>query len=570
MEKFLKFIEKAATGIAAVIFFGISIYLLSISLLSTTVIDKSEHTLFKADNPIILIICTSIFILWAMIMYERVKISEKTKKIILIVAYCVVGIFAVVFVLTTQLTPRADQKQVLNIAAAFRNGDFSAMDKGGYLDKYPFQSRLVMVFYLLSFIFGKGNFVAIQLLNVIPFLFSAFFLGRIAKIIFKNDEVKFFSEIIFLFFVPLMCYVSFVYGNIGGLCLSLGAVYFEVKFFETEKILNMVLSAIFIAFAIILKPNFLIFLVAMVIFLVLDMVQKKKILKQSISILMVFALYLGFGFVCDFTVKTISKHELSSGIPNSAWISMGLQEGWKGPGWYTKDNIETYKETGYDTAKTKEIVNERISKSLKEFTSGERNALYFFSSKNASQWNDPTFQCVNLMQGHESDAQEEYNVAEYMYGKNATWLFEIFNIVHSILLFGILLWFVTERKNIDVNMLFLAVIFIGGFLFHSLWEAKAQYTVIFYVLAFPYSIMGYTKFIPKLSQFITAYGKSSKNLESKVNIKLTVAVLVYFVLIITIGFIKTEFTDNTLRFSGDEAEITEYFENLNVVQQIGK
>lgn len=566
MDKFLKFVEKASTIVVGVIFFIFSIYLLSISFLSTTVIDKSEKVLFKSDSPILLILCLMLFMFWLMVMYQKVKLSDKAKKIILYSAYALAGIFAVAFVLTTQLVPRADQKYVITIAEAFRNGDFSAMDKGAYLDKYPFQSRLVWVLYLLSFVFGKGNFVAIQLLNVVAFLFSAFFLGRIAKAVFKNDEVKFFTEIIFLFFVPLMCYVSFVYGNVGGLCLGLGAVYFELKFFESQKIIDMIISAVFISFAVLLKPNFLIFLVAMVIFLILDMVKKKKILKQGVSILILAALYFIVGFTADFTVKSISKRELSDGIPNTAWVALGLQEGWKGPGWYTRFSIDTYKENGYDTEKTKEAVLENISQSLDDFKSGKRDAVDFFARKTASQWNDPTFQCVNLMQGHESDVQEKFILPKFMYGENATWIFEIFNIVHTLMLFGILLWFVSEYKKLDVNMLILAVIFIGGFLFHLLWEAKAQYTVLFYVLIFPYCIMGYIKFIPKLSEFIKAYGKSTGSLKNKINIKKTVAVVVYLVLIIILGFMKTK----TLNFSGDEKKIEEYFNSLTVVQEIGK
>ena len=566
MDKFLKFVEKASTIVVGVIFFIFSIYLLSISFLSTTVIDKSEKVLFKSDSPILLIFCLMLFMFWLMVMYQKVKLSDKAKKTILYSAYALAGIFAVAFVLTTQLVPRADQKYVITIAEAFRNGDFSAMDKGAYLDKYPFQSRLVWVLYLLSFVFGKGNFVAIQLLNVVAFLFSAFFLGRIAKAVFKNDEVKFFTEIIFLFFVPLMCYVSFVYGNVGGLCLGLGAVYFEVKFFESEKITDMIISAVFISFAVLLKPNFLIFLVAMVIFLILDMVKKKKILKQGVSILILAALYFIVGFTADFTVKSISKRELSDGIPNTAWVALGLQEGSRGPGWYTRFSIDTYKENGYDTEKTKEAVLENISQSLDDFKSGKRDAVDFFARKTASQWNDPTFQCVNLMQGHESDVQEKFILPKFMYGENATWIFGIFNIVHTLMLFGILLWFVSEYKKLDVNMLILAVIFIGGFLFHLVWEAKAQYTVLFYVLIFPYCIMGYIKFIPKLSEFIKAYGKSTGSLKNKINIKKTVAVVVYLVLIIILGFMKTK----TLNFSGDEKKIEEYFNSLTVVQEIGK
>ena len=40
-------------------------------------------------------------------------------------------------------------------------------------------------------------------------------------------------------------------------------------------------------------------------------------------------------------------------------------------------------------------------------------------------------------------------------------------------------------------MLVLAMIFIGGFVFHMFWEAKCQYTISYFVLLIPFAAAGY-------------------------------------------------------------------------------
>ena len=44
--------------------------------------------------------------------------------------------------------------------------------------------------------------------------------------------------------------------------------------------------------------------------------------------------------------------------------------------------------------------------------------------------------------------------------------------------------------------------FIGGFLFHMLWEAKCQYTTSYFILLIPYSMRGYLQLSKIVQEFI--------------------------------------------------------------------
>ena len=74
----------------------------------------------------------------------------------------------------------------------------------------------------------------------------------------------------------------------------------------------------------------------------------------------------------------------------------------------------------------------------------------------------------------------------------------LFNILQSIILFGTLCYFVFDSKNASLSTLLPAVTFIGGFLFLLFWEAKAQYTILFFILLIPYSITGFQSLLHNL------------------------------------------------------------------------
>jgi len=52
-------------------------------------------------------------------------------------------------------------------------------------------------------------------------------------------------------------------------------------------------------------------------------------------------------------------------------------------------------------------------------------------------------------------------------------------------------WESQERGEPDRwGMLLPGIVFIGGFLFHLVWEAKGQYSVVYFMLLLPYAYLG--------------------------------------------------------------------------------
>ena len=132
---------------------------------------------------------------------------------------------------------------------------------------------------------------------------------------------------------------------------------------------------------------------------------------------------------------------------------------------------------------------------------------------------------------------------------------EIFNIVQSIVLLGTVLY-ILLNKSIDYKQLVFAVIFIGGFLFHIVWEAKCQYTVVYFVLLIPYCIQGLQLVVQEIMKLITL---PLQKINKK---KMFVSVVIIALLSLMLMQDNIVIT-KTLKFynAASEAEYNEYLKN---------
>ena len=68
----------------------------------------------------------------------------------------------------------------------------------------------------------------------------------------------------------------------------------------------------------------------------------------------------------------------------------------------------------------------------------------------------------------------------------------------TIILFGVTVYLIRDYKKIKGDKLIFILVFIGGFLFHIIWEAKCQYTITYFILLIPYSVKGYDLITKKI------------------------------------------------------------------------
>ena len=253
--------------------------------------------------------------------------------------------------------------------------------------------------------------------------------------------------------------------------------------------------------------NCLIYLAAIGCFLVYDGIkgllekEQGKRAGKSWLISFLFLAVMGVGVagtnvVVNSYVEHLSGYEMPEGQVMLSWVVMGLQEAPKGPGNYNGFNGNVYTKSNYDTELANELSKEALKAQLAWM--GEdpvNNGLVFFARKTAYQWNDPTFISLDRMAGRDSKIEMSPAVLSLIEGKGCTYLSIWLNIVQTLVLLGALFYLLFTCKKTKLYELIVCVVFLGGFLFHLVWESSASYAIPYYVLMIPYAAKGFTEYI---------------------------------------------------------------------------
>lgn len=420
--------------------------------------------------------------------------------------------FGSAYVLMTQFYPGSDPAKVYAIAKQWRQGDFSSFGEGEYLFCYPFQSGIVLFFYLLGFIFGADNYVGLQLVNV---FFLAVIYGLLAKISGLFYEVQDADRIGFgrkrrglqtavylalLVWTPLAFYVTYLYGILPGMALSLSAVYFAGKYLTARRYRYIAAASLCMGLATVIKMNCLIYLIAIACFLVYDAVELFFFAEGNargrwyVSLLFIVCMGLGVVFCTHLSnrlVERISGEKLAEGEVMLSWVVMGLQEAPLGPGGYNGYNGNVFTENEYDTERITEACLEDLSTIMTRMSENPLDeGVTFFARKTAFQWNDPTFICLDRTRGRKTQAEIPTWLKSLIEGKGSVRLSIFLNYMQTWILLGMLLYLFLRWKKGSLWELMGAVIFLGGYLFHMIWESSASYTIPYFALLIPYAVCG--------------------------------------------------------------------------------
>lgn len=481
-------------------FLGIILYLLFLSLVSTSMIDRKEHIYYLPDN----IWSNLIYLTGAIVAGSLLSQVGFVRKLMDRVngndrLFCALRrgmLFAMlaaasIWVLSTQYIPGADQFSVQAIAASFADGDYQPTDYLNYLRAYPGQLGLVFFSTMLAKVFGNQNYIVFQLLNAGALTLFYREISELWRELGARNSVLLFAQALgFLFFPPIL-YCSFVYGNLLGLFLSVAAIRQEILFFRKGGLLRGAAAVLGILAAMIMKQNYMIFAIGMLIYGFRCLDWKRP--AQSAVLLMIASTMFCSTAIPRTLTRIESGVEPSKGMSSLAWIAMGLQDGPRAPGWYNSFNWNSFFSNEQDKALQADAAKESIRESLEGFRKDEPGAVKFFTQKIASQWNEPTFQSFWIVQIRKPGvdrakwAKDFASIVSY-----DRWAWRL-NILELLLLFGAAAYCaLCVGKDTDPAELLCAMIFAGGFLFHLFWEGKGQYTISYFVLLLPYSAMGFS------------------------------------------------------------------------------
>ena len=484
------------------LFFAIILFICIISAYCTSYVTfVNEHSYFLKDSIFLNLLIVFIIILAAYILKKIPCIQtlnqkmendyiffKKCKNTLLVIIF----IMGFLWVTATQYIPGADQYSIQNAVYALHLKDYHMFYDGGYIAKYQNQLGILLFSYIYSLIFGSHNYVVMQMINALAVSLIYKQLAETGALFGQKRIEQLLTVTTGIFFIPLIMYSSFIYGNVLGLLFSLLAVKYEILFFKDGKKRYIAYSSIFILISISMKSNYIIFMIGMLIYATAEIIANKK-WKNTILIIAIIAAYLFQANVPSMLITQMTGIELGDGVSPLSYIAMGLQDSDRAPGWYNGYNSSTYKDADYDKQLQNEMAIESIEESIEKFKADKKYAGEFFIKKIASMYTEPSFQGFWICQVRKSAVI----IPNWTYalinvigsGKTLNYL----NLIQFATYAGVILYCIFCRKNSAcMHTLIFPMIFIGGFIFHLFWEAKSQYTLSYFVLLFPYAVSGYS------------------------------------------------------------------------------
>lgn len=394
--------------------------------------------------------------------------------------------------------PEGDQAFIYGGASYFLEGDFHQLQPSGYFGMYPHQLGLIALVELLFLIVGTYNYFAYEIICVI----LAAGIAGMGYLFLKELKAPFGARILYFLLIvnciPLVCYTSWVYGDVPSIFFTILAAYCMVRYHNRQKWYALAGMVASVTMAVLVRKNSMIFLVALCILALLYAMKNRKLqmlIALLLALLCPFLCYQGIYKVYEIR----SGYSHSEGLPVSSWIAMGMQENRGMCGWYNVMPIEVFYSLSGDYDATREAVKEIIRERFSYFRQNPGYAVEFYKKKILSQWNAPLYQSVYFSakyQGEDKPAEGSLLEKIYQSQKEFYRMFGLANSMQFLIYLGILFYFLfAVKKQSQPLEHLLAVTLIGGFFFSILWEAKARYIFVYYVTMYPLAAIGYYRML---------------------------------------------------------------------------
>ena len=483
-------------------------------------------------------------------LYLYEKIGEKFRRGLLVFTLTFVFGLGILLILFGRTVPAADALSVYNAAAEWILGNTDIIHPtASYLSYYPQQIGLMAFLELLLRIWNLTGLSApawhfIKLVYVCLLCGAIWFQYLSLQYLWPENYKKISCCYLVLVCcnLPMIMYSSFVYGEIPSFAaLSVGCYLLLRLLGSSSRILFTGFGSIlFLTLSVLLRKNSLIPVIAVLLVLLFEALRPGRNGKMRLGLLiMAVCLAVTSVGILPLVQKCYEKkagNTLSSGVTAMSYLAMGMQEASRGCGWYNGFNIDTYDTAGMDTAIANEISRLAIDERLTYFREHPGYTADFYLHKHLSQWADGTYASrqatLATYGGRSAFFKEVYE------GSLSGGYIEWCNAWQNVLYLGVLVFCIdslkkrrkskvvghmadqtaghtagctadhmadqhgadwhgadrlgadrhgADRHGADRLYVYVGLIAVlGGFLFHTFWEANSRYIFSYSLLLMPY------------------------------------------------------------------------------------
>lgn len=458
-----------------------------------------EDVLFYNDFIIINIIEMAI---WVGIVFGIVRLLAHFRRfasILLIVSIVIAGSCSLLWVVSLNAIPLADQNYISQVAVQMNHGDFSSLEKGGYVAIHQQQLGMVTILRIFFGIFGDMKWLPFQVFNSLFVPVIVFAGYQITRILSGNNiKAMCIYLMLVLTFIPMYIYTSYVYGEIMSTALSMVGIWMLLECYMSKKTarkfslgfcVKLLILAVSMGVAVQIRENSLIIVIAILSVNILTLFRGdvcKSVTASLATIIGVlfFWILIHQGIYGQYIAKDVE------GMPATLYIAMGMNDDGVNAGYINDYNRVIFEESDYNATIANEKAKEKMTEYLEKYTSNPTYAIDFYARKIEGQWNVPMLQCLPM--NGRFDTERISGVAKKVYYGSWSRMIEYFmNIWQQLLYIATIFAVWKMRKTWQKSEQFiLPIVAIGGFLFSIMWEAKARYILIYIIMMIPLAAIG--------------------------------------------------------------------------------
>ncbi len=486
LNKLFTTLSKVCAAIAMAIFICVMLYLSAVALVSTVDMNTDnamlENVVYHADSVISVLFGIALLALLFFVL--RWAIERANVWAVISVSSILVLILGAIWVTSSLSAPTHDSFIVSRAAYHASIGDYSYVSDD-YFKRFPFQLGYVLWSEWIIKLFGTtDNYLVIEYVNVLCLALSYLALMLSAKKLWGDGTAKMLAVILPLCAQPIL-FCTFTYGNIPGLAFASLSIW---QFLEIRSgwrgYLHGALSALFLGISVALKMNFMIVLAAIAIIGAVRLIRHRHF-ADLICVALCVVSCLSLPALTQSHYEKRAEVEFGEGIPMASWLAMGLNESYIAPGWYSgKYTVTNFHEHNMDPDAAADASLEVIRERVEVFKNDGQYAADFFSQKIVSQWNEPTYQSLwtNQVRGRYGEMGKIATWALVDKEKDVKAYMSRFQELIFLASAAAALVLIRRRRITDA---LIPTVFLGGFVYHALFEAKSQYAITYFVFLIP-------------------------------------------------------------------------------------
>ena len=509
MDRIHSFLCKSALSIAFMMTMFITVIIILNSIAWYGSFDNADW--MNSMNPVIIIasiiIAIAIFGLTMTLHDDIIRLKPMMTGIACTAIIMLTGITWTVFAAGTELE---DSYELMEIAATIHEHGFLTADTPlyddtlpdayAYITHYPYQSGVLLYMMLMMLFTGASmNMLVMRLISAIIIIpISGILIGMIAREIavktrHSGNSAFNMTMIMLTLYSPFAMSGYKIYGNILCLPFLFLGILMIIKLTDENMNTRAFIRSAMILFISVFgmlwfKTNMMITVIAMIIILILGLLKHRKrnfILIPIIIIAAILGSIIPVNIMQSFTDADLKN----SRQPAMSWIAMGTDYNplTATPGFYQEDYLGGAWNDDWTPDKASETARQLFNEHVNRLN--ENNWwIQMLARKTLYSWSEPSFTVFGRSLIQASGTSQDKVFTAFMNDNKTMFMLYWDGLQMLIMVLACIMLFKFIRMHeCDETTILPAMILIGGFLFHYLWETQPEYAYTYFLLMFPYA-----------------------------------------------------------------------------------